>query len=94
MTRIAKSAMELEQIALAAIHRCPGCKGVRRVIVSRIMDDRADYNWSIAIADMGDVDTSYARRVALNVHEELSAQYDLAQLSPGNAVIGSWRLPT
>lgn len=94
MTRIAKSAIELQQIALAAINRCPGCEGVRRVIVSPIMDDRADYNWSIAIADMGDVDASYARRVALNVHELLSARYDLAQPTPGNAVIGSWRLPT
>ena len=94
MTRIAKSAIELQQIALAAIQRCPGCKGVRRVVVSPIMDDRADYNWSIAIADVGEVDTSYARRIALNVHEELSALYDLVQLTPGNAVIGSWRRPT
>ena len=94
MTRIAKSAIELQQIALAAIQRCPGCKGVRRVVVSPIMDDRADYNWSIAIADVGEVDTSYARRIALNVHEELSAMYDLVQLTPGNAVIGSWRRPT
>ena len=94
MTRIAKSAIELQQIALAAIRRCPGCKGVRRVVVSPIMDDRADYNWSIAIADVGEVDTSYARRIALNVHEELSALYDLVQLTPGNAVIGSWRRPT
>lgn len=94
MTRVAKSAIELQQIALAAINRCPGCKGVRRVIVSPIMDDRADYNWSIAIKDVGDVDTSYARRIALDVHERLSAQYDLVRPTPGNAVIGSWRRPT
>lgn len=55
---------------------------MQSVSVKPIRDERADCNWSIAIDDLGSADGYLARRIALNVHERLSAHYDLAIAVP------------
>jgi hypothetical protein len=92
MKKPAKSAAGLQLIALREIRRHPDCEDVQGVVVTPIIDERANCNWSIAISDLGNADAYSARRVALVVHEKLSAQYDLVRSDSGDVHRGTWRL--
>jgi hypothetical protein len=47
MAKIRKSAAELKRMALEEIRAYRGCEDVADVGIYRIIDDRADCNWSI-----------------------------------------------
>ena len=55
---------------------------MQSVSVKPIRDERADCNWAIAVDDLGSADGYLARRIALIVHERLSAQFDLDVAAP------------
>lgn len=92
MKRPARSREDLQRMALDQIRKHPGCNDVREVAVHPVIDERADCNWSIAVTDLGQADAYHARRIALAVHDILSAQYDLILKSASDAEPGTWRL--
>ena len=92
MRKSLKTARELQELSLAAIRRYEGCETVRSVAVKLIIDDRANYNWSISVTNVGNADAFFVRRIALVVHESLSEQYDMQEAAMPNATPGTWRL--
>jgi hypothetical protein len=77
MPRILKSAEELKQMALKHIQAYRGCETVADIRIHHIVDDRAGCNWSISIIDLGTADGDLARRAVIEVHDSLSAGFDL-----------------
>ena len=47
-------------------------------MIKPVNDDRAECNWSIFVDDLGTADGDLAHRAAINVHETVSARFDLA----------------
>jgi hypothetical protein len=77
MAKIRKSAEELKQMALEEIRAYRGCEDVADVGIYRIIDDRADCNWSISVLSLGSADGDQAHRAAIEVQDKLSSKYDL-----------------
>ncbi len=62
---------------LSAIHKHPGCKGVKEVSISDVADTDADCTWRVTVIDSGAVEFAKARQVAVMVQNELRQHYDL-----------------
>ena len=63
MAKTLLSMHDLRRRALAEIRQQPGCHNVQDIAINRVIDDRAENNWSL-IFYVADVDALYARALA------------------------------
>ena len=69
---------DLQAHALAELRNQPGCTNVRRIAINRVMDERAENNWSMCVLSAGDADANTAARAALDIQKALRHDYNLA----------------
>jgi hypothetical protein len=68
---------DLRRRALAEIRQQPGCHNVQDIAINRVIDDRAENNWSLCVLSAGVADANTAARAALYVQSVLRRDYDL-----------------
>jgi hypothetical protein len=56
LSRTLLSMQDLRWRTLAEIQKQPGCSNVRVIAINRVMDERAENNWSICVLSAGDAD--------------------------------------
>jgi hypothetical protein len=72
------SMQDLQARALAEIQKQPGCSAtIRKIAINRVMDKRAQNNWSMCVLSAGAADANTAARAALYVQQALRHDYDL-----------------
>ena len=77
MYRESKTADELKAIVLAEIHQL-GFPSVSDVQIFRVVDLRADFNWSLGPVALGEEDSAQATSALGRLVRHLQDQYDLA----------------
>ena len=77
MTKTLLSMHDLRRRALAEIRQQPGCHNVQDIAINRVIDDRAENNWSLCVLSAGVADANTAARAALYVQSVLRRDYDL-----------------
>jgi hypothetical protein len=78
MAKTLLSKQDLQARALEEIQKQPGCANVRNIAINRVMDERAENNWSMCVLSAGAADANTAARAALNVQHALRHDYNLA----------------
>ena len=68
---------ELQRRALLEVRKQPGCHNVQEVAINRVVDGRADANWSLCVLTAGAADANTAARAAVHVQSILRRDYDL-----------------
>jgi hypothetical protein len=77
MAKTLLSVQELRWRALAEIRKQPGCHNVQNIAINRVMDERAEHNWSLCVLSAGAADANTAARAALHVQRVLRRDHDL-----------------
>ena len=77
MAKTLLSKQDLQARALAEIQKHPGCSNVRHIAINRVIDARAENNWSMCVLSAGAADANTAARAALFVQHALRHDYDL-----------------
>ena len=77
MAKTLLSMHDLRRRALAEIRQQPGCHNVQDIAINRVIDDRAENNWSLCVLSAGVADANTAARAALYVQSVLRRDYDL-----------------
>jgi hypothetical protein len=77
MAKTVLSVQELRWRALGEIRKQPGCHNVQNIAINRVMDERAEHNWSLCVLSAGAADANTAARAALHVQSVLRRDYDL-----------------
>jgi hypothetical protein len=49
MAKTVLSVQELRWRALGEIRKQPGCHNVQNIAINRVMDERAEHNWSLCV---------------------------------------------
>ena len=79
MTKIKKSAAELEMMILSELHAHPKCAGVSMVTIRWARpEDRVDGNWKIGHVNYGTSLREDCIRPIAQIEERLHRQFDLA----------------
>jgi hypothetical protein len=79
MAKTLLSIQDLRWRALAEIRKQPGCSDVRGIAINRVLDPRAENNWSLCVVSAGAADANTAARAALNVQHALRQNYNLTE---------------
>ena len=77
MPKICLPLFDLRRRALAEIRRLPGCHNVQEIAINRVIDERANFNWSLCVLSSGTADANTAPRGAVHVQSILRRDYDL-----------------
>jgi hypothetical protein len=77
MTKTLPSMPDLRRRALAEIRQQAGCHNVQDIAINRVIDQRAENNWSICVLSAGAADANTAARAALHAQGVLRRDYDL-----------------
>jgi len=77
MTKALLSVPDLRRRALAEIRQQAGCHDVQDIAINRVIDDRAENNWSRYVLSAGGADANTAARAAIHVQSVLRRDYDL-----------------
>jgi hypothetical protein len=71
---------ELQDLALSAVQREPGCAGVKSIpVVTVTIVNDGSTDWHLEIVDPGDVSPEIAYRAAHRVREELARRFELRE---------------
>jgi hypothetical protein len=77
-TRIIRE--ELQDLALSAVQREPGCAGVKSISVATVtIVNDGSTDWHLEILDPGDASPEIAYRAAHRVKEELARRFELRE---------------
>ncbi len=76
MTKMSKTAAELEAMVLAALRRAPHCQGVSSVTVERLDETRFEHTWGVSYIG-GEVEPLACEGALKEILPPLQRQYDL-----------------
>ena len=63
--------------ALSELRMQTGCSEVQGIAINRVLDPRAENNWSLCVLSAGTADANTAARAAVRVQQALRQNYDL-----------------
>jgi hypothetical protein len=77
MAKTLLSVQDLRWRAFAELRMQPGCSDVQGIAINRVLDPRAENNWSLCVLSAGTADANTAARAAVRVQQALRQNYDL-----------------